>query len=292
MRRRTLLAGTFGMLALPPSTLAAASATAQAQLADLERHAGGRLGVFVLDTSSGARIDHRANERFPMCSTFKVLLVGAVLARVDARNEDLARHVAYGDADMVANSPVTKAHLSLPTMTVAELCAAAIEYSDNTAANLLLHSLLGPAAVTRFARTLGDTRTRLDRNEPALNTAIPGDPRDTTTPASMGADLLALQTGTRLSPRMRARLRTWLRNCKTGATRLRAGLPPAWRIAAKTGSGDHGTTNEIALVWPPGRAPAKPVVVAAYYTGGADDRERDATLAAVGSIVSRSSLRV
>ncbi len=280
------------MLAVLPAAGAAAGATAQAQLAALERRAGGRLGVYIRDTSGGAPVEHRANERFPMCSTFKLLLVGAVLARVDAGSEDLLRPVAYGDADMVANSPVTKAHLSLPSLTVAQLCAAALEYSDNTAANLLLHALLGPAAVTRFARTLGDTRTRLDRNEPTLNTAIPGDPRDTTTPASMALDMLALQTGTRLSPRLRARLRTWLLNCKTDATRLRAGLPPTWKIAAKTGSGDHGTTNEIALVWPPGRADAKPIVVAAYYTGGGSDREQDATLAAVGRIVSRGSLRV
>jgi beta-lactamase class A len=185
---------------------------------------------------------------------------------------------------MVANSPITKAHLVIPSLTVAELCAAAIEYSDNTAANLLLHSLLGPAGVTKFARSLNDPVTRLDRNEPSLNTAIPGDPRDTTTPAAMAADMSALLLGTRLSPRLRARLQTWLLGCKTDATRLRAGLPSTWRSGGKTGSGDHGTTNEVAIAWPPHRPP---IIIAAYYTGSpADGDQRDATLAAIARIVS------
>jgi beta-lactamase class A len=221
-----------------------------------------------------------------MCSTFKLLLVGAVLARVDERNENLARRIGYGDADMVPNSPLTKEHLALPSMTVAELCAAALEYSDNTAANLLLHSLLGPAGVTKFARSLKDPITRLDRNEPTLNTAIPGDLRDTTTPAAMAQDMIALQLGTRLSPRMRARLKTWLLGCKTDGTKLRAGLPANWRVGAKTGSGEHATSNEIAIIWPPGRAETKPIIVAAYFTGSnATDREQSATLAAVARIV-------
>ena len=280
MQRQTFLASSFAALVAPHK--------GDSELSALERRSGGRLGVFVLDTASSRRLAHREHERFPMCSTFKLLLVGAVLARVDARNEDLHRGVAYGDADMVPNSPVTKAHLTVPSMSVGDLCAAAIEYSDNTAANLLLHSLLGPAGVTKFARSLGDTITRLDRNEPTLNTAIPGDPRDTTTPASMAHDLIALQLGTRLSPPMRAQLKTWLLACKTDATRLRAGLPKAWRIGAKTGSGDHSTTNEIAIIWPPGRAATKPIIAAVYFTGSsADEDEQDAMLAAVARIISR-----
>jgi beta-lactamase class A len=145
---------------------------------------------------------------------------------------------------------------------------------------------LGPAGVTKFARSLKDPITRLDRNEPTLNTAIPGDLRDTTTPAAMAQDMIALQLGTRLSPRMRARLKTWLLGCKTDGTKLRAGLPASWRIGAKTGSGEHATSNEIAIVWPPGRAETKPIIVAAYFTGSnATDREQSATLAAVARIV-------
>jgi beta-lactamase class A len=282
---------TVAATALAAPLLGAGSATdaAGAQIAALERHADGRLGVYALDIGSGRRITHRENERFPMCSTFKLLAVGAVLARVDARNEYLARRVGYGDADILAYAPVTKAHLDIGSMTIAELCAAAIEWSDNTAANLLLHSLLGPAGVTKFARSLNDPITRLDRNEPTLNTAIPGDLRDTTTPAAMAHDMMALQLGPRLSPRMRARLRTWLLGCKTDATKFRAGVPAGWRIGGKTGSGDHATSNEIAIVWPPGRAETKPIIIAGYFTGSkANDREQSATLAGVARIVSRT----
>jgi beta-lactamase class A len=250
MRRIAFIAGAAGTLV-------------PAELAILERRSGGRLGVYAIDTGSGKTIEHRAHERFPMCSTFKLLAVGAVLSRVDARNEDLGRRVGFGDRDMLENSPVTKAHLGLASMTIGELCAAAIEQSDNTAANLLIHSLLGPAGVTKFARKIGDPVTRLDRDEPDLNSAIQGDPRDTTSPAVMAADARALLLGNVLSPRLRARLNTWMRATQTGAGRLRAGIPMSWAEADKTGSGAHGTANDVAIFWPPQRAP---VVIAAYAT--------------------------
>jgi beta-lactamase class A len=171
-------------------------------------------------------------------------------------------------------------------MTIGELCAAAIEWSDNTAANLLLHSLLGPAGVTKFARSIGDPLTRLDRDEPTLNTAIPGDPRDTTTPAAMAADARKVVLGSALEPRLRARLRGWLIDCKTGAARLRAGVPKTWVAGDKTGTGDHATANDVAIFWPPRRAP---IVVAAYFTGSrAGDAAQNAVLANVGRIVYES----
>jgi beta-lactamase class A len=245
-------------------TALAAPAGGDPQFAALERRSGGRLGVYAADTGSGRTVAYRAHERFPMCSTFKLMLVGAVLARVDERNEDLARVVGYGDADMVPNSPVAEAHLKFASMTVAQLCAAAIEASDNTAANLLLHSLLGPAGVTKFARKIGDRVTRFDRNEPSVNTAIPGDPRDTTTPAAMAADARTLLFGNVLSPRLRARLRTWLLGSGTGKTRVRAGFPATWKAGDKTGTGERGTANDVAILWPP---QGSPIVVAAYLTG-------------------------
>ena len=275
MQRLAFLASSFAALTAP-----AGNGTA---LAALERRSGGRLGVYAIDTGSGRSIGHREHERFPMCSTFKLLLVGAVLARVDERNESLTRLVGYGDADMLPNSPLTKAHLNVASMTVGALCAAAIERSDNTAANLLLHSLLGPAGVTKFARKLGDPVTRLDRDEPALNSAVPGDPRDTTSPAEMAADARALVLGNALSARSRARLRAWMLACQTGGSRLRAGVPAAWREGDKTGSGDHGTANDVAIFWPPGRAP---VVVAAYATGmTVSAPAQDAVLADAGRII-------
>jgi beta-lactamase class A len=275
VQRLTFLTTAFAAITVP--------APGDPQFAALERRAGGRIGVYALDTGNGRSVTYRAHERFPMCSTFKLLLAGTVLARVDARNEDLARVVGYGDRDMVAGSPVATAHLRLASMTIAELCAAAIEQSDNTAANLLLHSVLGPAGVTKFARKIGDSITRLDRNEPDVNTAIPGDPRDTTTPAAIAEDARKLLFGNVLSPRMRARLRTWLLASRTGKARLRAGFPPSWQAGDKTGTGSNGTANDVAIVWPPRRSP---IVVAAYLTASAvAPAAQNAVLADAGRIV-------
>lgn len=252
--------------------------------ADLEGRHGGRLGVLALDTATGARREHRANERFPMCSTFKALLVGAVLARVDAGSEHLDRKIVYHRSDLLSYAPVTTERLARGGMSVWELCAAAVELSDNTAANLLLAAVGGPPAVTQFARGIGDRYTRLDRTEPALNRAIPGDPRDTTTPAAMVATLQRLITGNVLSRASRRDLFTWMIGCETGLECIRAGVPKRWRVADKTGSGDHATRNDIAIITPPGRAP---IFVAAYYTGSsADAAARDAILAEIGRIVS------
>jgi beta-lactamase class A len=261
----------------------AALALPRSPFAKLEALHGGRLGVFAIDAASGRRIAHRAEERFPMCSTFKVLAVSAVLQRADAGAERLDRHVRYTKSDLLEYAPVTREHLANGYMTVQALCEAAIEYSDNTAANLLLTTLGGPAAVTEFARSIGDEFTRLDRREPSLNTAIPGDVRDTTTPAAIARDLQTLLTGRVLSPASRHRLQWWLLACRTGADCLRAGLPSSWRVGDKTGSGGNGTRNDLAAVWP---AQGGPIFISAYYTGSrASSAQRNAVLAGVGRIV-------
>lgn len=258
----------------------------EARLAALEAHAGGRLGVAALDTGTGRRLAHRAGERFPMCSTFKVLLAGTVLQRVDRGEARLDLRLPYGKADLLAYAPVTTARLAEGGLTVDELCAAAVEVSDNTAANLLLASVGGPAAVTAFARSLGDPVTRLDRTEPALNEARPGDPRDTTTPDAMAGTLRALLLGPALKPESRARLEGWMAACTTGGTRLRAGIPKDWTASDKTGSGKRGTVNDVAILHPPGRAP---ILVAAYFTGSrAPGKDRDAVLAEVGRLVAEA----
>lgn len=270
--------------AAPPApTPAPAQALAQSRLAALEARAGGRLGVAALDTGTGRRISHRGEERFPLCSTFKVLLAGAVLARVERGQEHLNRPIAYTSADLLDYAPVTAARLAEGHMTVEALCAAAVESSDNTAANLLLQALGGPAEVTAFARSLGDAVTRLDRTEPTLNTAIPGDPRDTTSPTAMVDSLKAMLLGGALEPASCQRLEGWMRGCHTGGDRLRAGLPVTWAVGDKTGSGERGTVNDVAVLRPPGRAP---IMVAAYYTGSrAPMKDRNAVLAEVGRIV-------
>lgn len=263
--------------------------TTTLSLAGLEARYGGRLGVFALDSGTGANIRRRPNERFPMCSTFKMLLVASVLARVDARLERLDRQIAYRSSDLLAYAPVTRANVGRGSMTVGALCEAALEVSDNTAANLLLRAIGGPERVTRYARSLGDSQTRLDRNEPSLNSAMPGDARDTTTPAAMAANVRGLLTGSFLSNSSRRNLQAWLLACKTGDDRLRAGLPARWRVGDKTGSGDRATANDIAVLYPPGRPP---IFVAAYYTGSsASSDARDEVLADVGRIVSSTFAR-
>jgi len=250
-----------------------------ATLKRLETESGGRLGVAMLDSATGAQTGHRADERFPMCSTFKALAVGAVLKRVDTGKDDLARRVRFGESDLMAYSPATKGRVGGAGMSVAELCEAAITLSDNTAANLLLASMGGPAGFTDFVLTLGDPVTRLDRIEPTLNEAADGDPRDTTTPNAMASDFRSLVTGDALSSGSRDQLIAWLVGNKTGDTRLRAGLPAGWRVGDKTGTGERGTANDVAVIWPPQRAP---IVIAVYLTQASVSSERQsAVIAAV-----------
>ncbi len=265
------------------------SDTLAAALVKIEQESGGRLGVAALDTLTGARALHRADERFPMCSTFKLLAAGSILARVDAGRERLDRRVRFERGDLVEYSPITKDRVGGYGMSLAELCEAAITVSDNTAANLLLAAIEGPAGLTAYARALGDAVTRLDRIEPDLNEAIPADLRDTTSPAAMLANLHALVLGNALSAPSRDQLRDWLIANKTGDARLRAGLPGDWRVGDKTGSGGRGSTNDIGIAWPPQRAP---IVIAVYLTETSKpDEQRNAALAAVGRAVAAASER-
>jgi beta-lactamase class A len=286
MNRRDLLkgalTGAFALTLRPGFAWTASVDQAAAQFAALERKHGGRLGVSILDTQSGLRIQHRAGERFLMCSTFKWLAAAAVLARVDSGKERLDRRVVYGKDALLDYAPVTSKHVGAAGLSVAELCAAAVTLSDNTAANLLLASMGGPTAITAFARSLGDETTRLDRIEPELNLGSPGDIRDTTTPDAMLADLHRVLLGNRLSAGSRDLLLQWLRGCSTGLDALRAGLPKDWTAGDKTGSGSQGETNDVAIIWPPLR---KPLLVTAYYAGShAEPAQRKAVLATVGRI--------
>jgi beta-lactamase class A len=242
---------------------------ALAQFAQLERELNGRLGVFAANTADGAHLGYRAKERFPVCSTFKVLLVSAILER-SMRNVGLMEQkIAYAQSDLVRYSPITEKHLEAG-MTVEALCAAGLEFSDNTAANLLMRILGGPSAVTTYARSIGDREFRLDRWETELNSASPGDNRDTSTPESMGRSLQRLVLEGALGDHQKEQLRDWLRGNTTGATRIRAGVPTDWQVGDKTGSGSYGTANDIAVLWPPQRAP---LVVAVYTT----QHKKDAT---------------
>jgi beta-lactamase class A len=282
--RRTLLAA---LLALPPLALAAGmdgTRALQKTLRRLERESGGRLGFAMLDTSHrGGEFSYRGDERFPMCSTFKLLLVAATLARVDRGEETLGRRIAVRKEDLVPWAPFAETRVGADA-SVEELCAAAMTQSDNVAANLLLTGIGGPAGLTAYVRTLGDGITRLDRNEPELNSAVAGDERDTTAPMAMLGNLWKLLFEDALAPGSRQRLLDWLRANKTGDARLRAGLPKGWAAGDKTGSGANGTTNDIAVLWPPDRAP---LLVACYLTGSKLDSEnRDVLLARLARALS------
>lgn len=261
LNRRRVLASAAALLPLSHSRAANSAAM---RLAAIEQQYGGRLGVAVLDTGTGAHVEHRGDERFPMCSVFKFLAAAAVLRRVDAGQDSLDRQISYGTADLLSYAPVTREHAADGGMTLGGLCASALQWSDNTAGNLILSTVGGPAGGTRYVRTLGDSLTRMDRTEPTLNTAIAGDPRDTTTPLAMLRDMRAILLGRALSAASRAQLIDWLIGDQVGDKRLRAGVPPVWRVGDKTGSGENGTANTIGILWPPDRAP---ILATVFLTG-------------------------
>jgi len=279
---------TFLMALASPAPVQANDLTAR--LKDLEKQSGGRLGVVIIDGNSRTKA-YRGDERFLMCSTFKLLLVGAVLQKVDRGRESLFREVSFSKADILAHAPETSKFVGQGHLHVGHLCEAVMQQSDNTAANLLLASLGGPQSLTKFARSLGDTETRIDRKEPELNT--PKGDFDTTTPRSMANDTRKLLFGKVLSTLSRHNLEDWMRASVTGQTCIRAGLPPRWTAPDKSGlgglnnrAGDSDTRNDVAILWPP---KGSPIIVAAYLTGcQLPAPKREAILAQVGRIVSKN----
>jgi beta-lactamase class A len=267
-RRAALQAGVVALTAVAAGCATRiASADTGTDFAEVERRLNGLLGVYALDTGSGASVGYRADERFLLCSTGKTLTVAAVLQRSEADPALLDRVITYSQADVLDYAPVTSLHVD-DGMTVAALCDAAITVSDNTAANLLVGLLSGPPALTAFARSLGDNVTRVDRIEPDLNVTSPGDLRDTSTPAQMATNLRTLVFGDALGPGPRDRFTDLLKANTTGDKSVRAGVPHDWVVGDKTGTGAQGESNDIAVVWPPNRAP----LVIAVYTSPADPR--------------------
>lgn len=269
--------------ALTPGWVGAATTTDPHPWQTIESASQGRLGVAVLDMHTGQIAGHRLDERFPMCSSFKWLAAAHVVHRVDRGLEQLDRRVPFGREVLLPWSPVTEKHADGTGMTVAELCQAAITISDNAAANLILRTLGGPEGLTQFARLLQDPVTRLDRWEPELNEATPGDARDTSSPRAMAALLQRCVLGDALSANAREQLAQWLQGTKTNLQRLAAGLPAHWRVGSKTGTGAYGTTNDVGVYWPAGRAP---IVVAVFLTESkASPEHREAAIAKVARAV-------
>ncbi|MBN9600097.1 MAG: class A beta-lactamase [Afipia sp.] len=276
--RRTLLAAVPGLALWP-----AAADESLSILKAYERDSGGKIGLHAENVASGKTLGWRADERFVMCSTFKASLAACVLARVDRGVDRLDQALSYGEKDLLGYAPVARENLAKARMSLGQMCQGAVELSDNTCANLLLAHLGGPAALTDFWRSLGDTISRLDHNEPELNNSPPGDPHDTTTPAAMAGNLKRLVLGDTLSPASRRQLTEWMVNCKTGAKRLRGGLPRHWRIGDKTGNNGKDAVSDIAVVWP---KPDTPIIVAVYTQGGKPNAaQHEQVFAAIGRMV-------
>ncbi|AJJ11032.1 beta-lactamase OXY-1 [Yersinia rohdei] len=270
LRRSLLLAG----ITLPlvnfalPAWAATLPTSLDKQLAELEQQSQGLLGITVINTGNGRKIQYRGTQRFPFCSTFKFILAAAVLNKSASQPKLLDKHLHYHERDLLSYAPITRKNLA-HGMSVSQLCAATVQYSDNTAANLLIQELGGVESVNQFARSIGDQTFRLDRLEPELNSALPNDPRDTTTPSAMAASMNALVLGDALPAAQREQLALWLKGNTTGGETIRAGAPAEWIVGDKTGTGDYGTTNDIAVLWP---TKAAPIVLVIYFT----QREKDA----------------
>ncbi|MFF5725030.1 class A beta-lactamase [[Kitasatospora] papulosa] len=292
--RRTVLSTLVGLVALPvaacdpvtpaaappaPTTAGGSGQRPGRAFQELERKFGARLGVYAIDTGTGASVTHRPDERFAYASTFKALLAGAVLGTHTL--QQLERRVRYGPDDLVANSPATEQRMDAG-MTLRELCEAAVRHSDNTAANLLLREIGGPPRLQDALIALGDRTTRCDRYETDLSEAAPGDPRDTSTPRALATDLRMYALGDVLGAQKRAVLTDWLRRNTTGDALIRAGTPAGWPVGDKTGTGGYGTRNDIAVVWPPHSAPIAIAVLSRRATRGA--KPQDALIARAAGV--------
>jgi beta-lactamase class A len=281
--RRSFLAGTAGLIAWPALAHAQDS---PAIFQTYERDTGGRIGLYAENLATGAKIVWRDAERFVMCSSFKASLAALVLSRIDRGQDQLDAMISYGRDDLLEYAPVARQHLGEATkaaLSVAEMCKAAVELSDNTCANLLLARVGGPANLTAFWRATGDSVTRLDHNEPELNRSPPGNPNDTTTPAAMAGNLRRFLLGDVLSPVSRDKLTGWMVDCKTGNNRLRGGLPKEWKIADKTGNNGKDASGDIAVAWP---VSGGPVLICAYTQGGSPTAPQlEAVFADIGRMV-------
>jgi beta-lactamase class A len=252
-RRHVLLGGlTLAAVAASPAKPALATpppvANVEQLIAGLEQANNALIGLFAVNLDSDRTVAHRAQDSFAMCSTFKAYAAARVLQMAERGELTLDRKVFVDPADMIANSPRTEPRAG-GEMTLDELCQAAVQVSDNAAANLLLKTIGGPPAITAFARSIGDDRTRLDRWELELNSAVPGDPRDTSTPEALGGGYRSLLVGDALASPQRQQLEDWMRANQTSS--MRAGFPPGWTSADKTGSGDYGSTNDVGIVYGP-----------------------------------------
>ncbi|MEN1966687.1 class A beta-lactamase [Lentibacillus sp. N15] len=237
---------------------------------ELEHEFDARLGVYAIDTGSDQTVEYHSDERFAYASTFKALAAGAILQTKSV--EELEKVITYSKKDLVTYSPITEKHVD-SGMTLEEICLAALHYSDNTAANLLFAELGGPDGLEEILREIGDDTTNVNRTEPDLNEAAPGDTRDTSTPKALAKNLQTFTLSDMLPEDKRSLLIEWLKGNTTGDTLIRAGVPDGWQVGDKTGAGNYGTRNDIAVVWPSDKR--KPIVIAILSSRDKQDADYD-----------------
>ena len=245
------------------TSAATTTAATTAAFAQLETKFHAQLGLYAIDTGTGRSVAYQADQRFAYCSVIKAFAASVLLQR--DTDQQLAQVITYSKSDLVDYSPVTSLHVGTG-MTLTAIMAAALDISDNTALNLMLNQLGGPAALQSALRGLGDSTTNVDRAEPTVNSATPGDPRDTSTARALATDLRAFALGDALSTSRRAQLVSWLQANTTGGPYIRAAVPSGWKVGDKTGNGDYGTRNDIAVLWPPNGA--APIVLAVLSNRG------------------------
>jgi beta-lactamase class A len=283
LNRRDLLLTSLGMAL----AAGASAASAASQLKRIHKRVGGRLGVHILDSQSGKRIAYTDDARFAMASTIKLPLAAALLWQADHGAFPLTHELLVGRDDLVTNSPVLEPQVTagMSSMSVRDLCRSAVTFGDNAATNVLLRAIGGPAALTQFVRSTGDELTRFDRTEPDLNSNLPGDERDTTTPRAMAETMLKIFTQDLLSLPSRALLIDWMTGARSGLNRVRAGLPKNWQAGDKTGTGQYGAFNDLVLAWPPGR---RPIIAAVYMSESTSTSEvLAAAQAEIGTLIAR-----
>lgn len=285
MLTRRSLAGMVLAAALADGAHAAARGASG--LKAIQKKTGGRLGVHILDSQSGKRITHDDDARFAMASTFKLPLAASLLWQVDKGAFPITHALPIERKDLLPNSPILEKELArnATEMSVRDLCIAAVTFSDNAAANVLLQGIGGPAVLTAFIRSIGDEVTRFDRTEPEVNSNLPGDERDTTTPHAMAENMLRIFTQNVLSLGARALLIDWMIAARTGLTRARAGLPKNWQTGDKTGTGENGAVNDLVITWPPNR---RPIIAAIYMSDSKQSvEELNAAHADIGALIGR-----
>lgn len=281
-----VVAVTLALLADPAS--AADTRALEAEIRRLSAPAGGVVGVAAwrLD-GDGPRVLVNGGQRFPMASTFKVAIAGALLAAVDDGRLSLEQMVSVAPDAHIPSAIIADRFIHPGvSLSLANLMELMLTQSDNTATDIVMELAGGPARVTEWVRAQGIENLRVDRDTGALlrdffelpdgpflealteaekadpqlvqkgahpNPHFYGDVRDTSTPEAMAGLLTRIFNGRALSPRSTELLIGMMQRCRTGEGRLKGRLPAGTEVAHKTGT-IGGTLNDVGVISLPGDA--------------------------------------